>query len=300
MASSTAKKKTNTKSAPKKSAAKSAPVKEKKPGSGSVVWGVVCLVIAALALIGFFTDEGIVVVYFCAFLKGVLGYGFWLFPFALIWCAVLLFMKKPLRTIPVVLLPLLFGALLHLLLASGTMTDGGFSKAVSALYTNGKDLLSGGVLGGGLAALLRAAISVYGAVAVVIALFIVCLLIALKITPAMIRDWYGDRADDHAERKAERAEKKQRAAEARAQARLEEPWDEEPLDPEPPRRSRRAADMQVATKKLVDIPFSPENPNLQPEIPEKPSRRRASKKAQPQEVEPLSVEEAADLAGVDI
>ena len=106
MASSTAKKKTSAKAAPKKSASKAAPVKEKKPksGSGAVIWGVLCLVIAALALIGFFTDEGIIVVYFCAFVKGVMGYGFWLLPFALIWAAVLLFTKKPLRTIPVLLL----------------------------------------------------------------------------------------------------------------------------------------------------------------------------------------------------
>ena len=303
MASSTAKKKTSAKAAPKKSASKAAPVKEKKPksGSGAVLWGVLCLVIAALALIGFFTDEGIIVVYFCAFVKGVMGYGFWLLPFALIWAAVLLFTKKPLRTIPVLLLPLLFGSMMHLVMADAKLTNGGFLEAVSALYASGKDLLSGGVLSGGLAALLRMAISVYGAVAVVIVGFIAALFIALHITPAMLSDWFGSRADDHAVRKAERAERKaERAEAARQQALLEEQWDEEPLEPEPPRKAKARAsrDMQVATKKLVDIPLS--GPNLQPEIPEKPSRRRASKKAQPVEVQPLSMEEAADLAGVDI
>ena len=134
-----------------------------------------------LTLIGFFTREGVIVVYFCAFIKGVIGYGFWLFPFALIWVAVLLLGKSRARAIPVALMPLLFAALLHLLTADAAMTAGGFTKAVQALYTNGKLLQSGGVLGGGLGALLRAAISVYGAVAAVIVGMVVCLLIALHM-----------------------------------------------------------------------------------------------------------------------
>lgn len=302
MASSTAKKKTTTKSAPKKPAAKTtpAPAKESSGAATFVPMGILCLLLAALTLIGFFTNEGVVIVYFCAFIKGVIGYGFWLFPFAMIWAGVLLFGKNRARAIPVVLLPLLFCALLHLLIADAGMTNGGFTRAVSALYTNGKDLLSGGVLGGGLAALLRAGISVYGAVAVMLVGIIAALFIALHITPAMLSEWYGDRADDFAERKAERAEARERAAAERAQVYPEEDW-LDPLEPEPPRKARRSEKVQVATKKLVDIPVGGENPNLRPEIPSKADRKKtARKKDLLPEVEPLSVEEAADLAGVDI
>ena len=309
----TAKKKTSAKSkpAPKKTAAK-APVKktvERTPLQTWLPWSILLIWVALLALIGFFTSEGVIVVYFCAFIKGLVGYGFWLVPFALIWVAVLLLGEHRARAIPVALLPLLLGALLHLLLADVHMTNGGFSRAVSELYINGKDLLSGGVLGGGLAALLRAAISVYGAVAVIVLGILACLLLALHITPAMLSEWYGDHADDReahreerAARRAERAEAKERAAAERYAAYPEEDWNEAPLEPEPPRKTQRAAQVQVAKKKLVDIPMYAANPNLQPEIPEKPERRRsaARKKAQPTEVEPLSVEEAADLAGVDI
>ena len=304
MASSTAKKKTTSKSAPKKSNAKAAPVKTKESASVQtfVPWAILCILLAALALIGFFTNEGVVVVYFCAFLKGVMGYGFWLFPFAMIWVAVLLLGKSRARAIPVALLPVLFGALLHLLLADVHMTNGGFMRAVSGLYTNGKELMSGGVLGGGLGALLRAAISVYGPIAVIVVGIIVALFVALHITPQMLSEWFGDRAEDHAVRKAERAEARERAAAERYHEYPEEDWNEEPIDPEPPRKKRRSADVQVATKKIVDIPISSSSPNLKPELPDKPERKKASarKKAAPQEVEPLSVEEAADLAGVDI
>ena len=93
MASSTAKKKTTSKSAPKKAPAKAAPAKTREPAKpmSFVPLAIVCILLAALTLIGFFTNEGVVVVYFCAFIKGVIGYGFWLFPFAMIWAAVLLF-----------------------------------------------------------------------------------------------------------------------------------------------------------------------------------------------------------------
>ena len=312
MASSTTKKKSTSKASPKKQSEKTEPAKQspKSAVSASILCGVICLLLAALTLIGFFTNEGVVVVYFCAFVKGVFGYGFWLFPFAMIWIAVLLFMKKRARTISIALLPVLFSSLLHLLLADANMTRGGFARAVSALYTNGKELLSGGVLGGGLGALLRAAISVYGAVAVIVIGLIVCLFVAFHITPAMLSEWYGDHAEDRAARKEERDARKAerdaaraRAAAERERAYLEEDWDEEPLDPDPPRKGkRRGGDVQVAKKKIVDIPSPSENPNLQPEIPDKRDRKKTSarKKAAPQEVEPLSMEEAADLAGVDI
>ena len=305
MASSKTKKKTPAKTASRAAASKAAQPRAaaKSPTQTWLPWSGLCILLALLTLIGFFTREGVIVVYFCAFIKGVIGYGFWLFPFALIWVAVLLLGKSRARAIPVALMPLLFAALLHLLTADAAMTAGGFTKAVQALYTNGKLLQSGGVLGGGLGALLRAAISVYGAVAAVIVGMVVCLLIALHITPAMMSEWFGNRAEEHAVRKAERAEARQRAEEEaeRFETHSETAWLEDALEPEAPRKKRRTADVQVATKKLVDIPFSASSPNLAPEIPDQPDRRRAArKKAVPQEIEPLSVEEAADLAGVDI
>ena len=305
MASSNTKKKSAAKAAPKKSASRSAQTKASANDSAHSLlpWSLLCILLALLTLIGFFTSEGVVVIYFCAFIKGVFGYGFWIFPFVLIWAAVLLLGKHPGRAIPVALLPILFGALLHLLLADTAITEGAaFTKAVSDLYGSGKLLQSGGVIGGGLGVLLRAAISVYGAIAAIIAGLIVCLLVALHITPAMLQEWFGDRADAYAERREERAAARELAAAEREKLREEEALWDDPLEPEPPRRKRRGGDVQVAQKKLVDIPFSASSPNLQPEVPEKPERKRPSQRKQAtlQEIEPLTVEEAADLAGVDI
>ena len=96
MASSNAKKKTSSRSAPKRSASGSARTKPAERSSlpTFVLISVLCIVLALLTMIGFFTSEGFVVIYFCAFIKGIMGYGFWLFPFALIWAAVLLLGKK--------------------------------------------------------------------------------------------------------------------------------------------------------------------------------------------------------------
>ena len=46
--------------------------------------GVVCFLLAIFTAFGYFNTEGLFIHWFCALVKGLLGYGFWLMPPALL------------------------------------------------------------------------------------------------------------------------------------------------------------------------------------------------------------------------
>ena len=54
------------------------------------VGALVCLLLAIFAAFGYFHMKALFIDLFCALLKGLLGYGFWLMPPALILCAYIL------------------------------------------------------------------------------------------------------------------------------------------------------------------------------------------------------------------
>lgn len=113
---------------------------------------VVCLLLAIFASFGYFHKEAIFIDFFCALLKGLLGYGFWIVPPVLLLGAYILAFHRGrpvcMRLICALLLPLVFSGLLHGLLADLLPWDGGLVKA---LWTSGQALHSGGAVGGLLA-----------------------------------------------------------------------------------------------------------------------------------------------------
>ena len=54
------------------------------------VGALVCLLLAIFAAFGYFHMKALFIDLFCALLKGLLGYGFWLMPPALVLCAYIL------------------------------------------------------------------------------------------------------------------------------------------------------------------------------------------------------------------
>ncbi|MEA4932778.1 MAG: DNA translocase FtsK, partial [Lawsonibacter sp.] len=113
---------------------------------------VVCLLLAIFASFGYFHMEAIFIDFFCALLKGLLGYGFWLVPPVLLLGAYILAFHRGrpvrMRLTCALLLPLVFSGLLHGLLADQHPWDGALVKA---LWTSGQALQSGGAVGGLLA-----------------------------------------------------------------------------------------------------------------------------------------------------
>ena len=127
-ATSTGKKKTttakrsaaSTKTTAKTSATRSASKTPAKRPVRREVWALICFFFAIFTFIGCFKVDALFITYVCGFLKGLIGYGYYVFPLALLGCALILMFHhgRPVkaRTICMLCLPLALGALAHLLI----------------------------------------------------------------------------------------------------------------------------------------------------------------------------------------
>ena len=181
------------KSPPAKSGSRSGSKAQSRTQSGKTasrpirreVGTVVCLFLAIFSFIGYFNVDAWFIRVFCGFVKSLIGWGYYLFPPALLLCAAILGFHrgKPvtLRLVSALLLPLLLGALCHLF--SGGLAEKGlkFAEYLRALYETGGKMASGGLLGGGLADGLRKLFSVYGAAPVLIIAFLLFVYISTNI-----------------------------------------------------------------------------------------------------------------------
>ena len=311
MATSSSKKKTGTakKSAPaakkpvsapkKRPAAKAAPA----PAPTAPTWpyAIVCIVLSLLAFLGLFHAEGVIIDGFAGFLCGIMGWGFWAFPFAMLLLA-WIFVRNPrehfgLRVTAALLIAPLFGTIVHLMVCRVAFTAQTFGAIVGQLYDGGKALTSGGVISGGVGYLLKAGISVYAALPLTMAAFVLCVLGSMDLSVGKIAAW-------------SRARREAQYIPDEDVPLLDDDEDEpvpQPL-PDPQRSPRRTApDKPPEKKKRIDIPFDetkaePDDDPIDPIPVKKPAR--GAKKAAPaeatQNVQPLSVEEAADICGVTV
>ena len=308
MATSSSKKKTGTakKSAPaakrpasapkKQPAAKAAPA----PAPTAPTWpyALVCIILSLLAFLGLFHAEGVIIDGFAGFLCGIMGWGFWAFPFAMLLLA-WVFVCNPrkhfgLRVTAALLIAPLFGTIVHLMVCRVAFTAQTFGAIIGQLYDGGKALTSGGVISGGVGYLLKAGISVFAALPLAMVAFVFCVLGSMDLSVGKIAAW-------------SRARREAQYVPDEDVPLLDDDEDEPAQQPLPePRRNRRTAqDKPVEKKKRIDIPFDetktePDDDPIDP-LPVKKSARGA-KKAAPaeatQNVQPLSVEEAADICGV--
>ena len=311
MATSSSKKKTGTakKSAPaakkpasapkKQPAAKAAPA----PAPTAPTWpyALVCIILSLLAFLGLFHAEGVIIDGFAGFLCGIMGWGFWAFPFAMLLLA-WIFVRNPrehfgLRVTAALLIAPLFGTIVHLMVCRVAFTAQTFGAIVGQLYDCGKELTSGGVISGGVGYLLKAGISVYAALPLTMAAFVLCVLGSMDLSVGKIAAW-------------SRARREAQYIPDEDVPLLDDDEDEpvpQPL-PDPQRSPRRTApDKPPEKKKRIDIPFDetkaePDDDPIDPIPVKKPAR--GAKKAAPaeatQNVQPLSVEEAADICGVTV
>lgn len=309
MATSSSKKKTGTasKSAPAAKKAAAAPKKQPAakaapaaaPTAPTWPYALVCIILSLLAFLGLFHAEGVIIDGFAGFLCGIMGWGFWAFPFAMLLLA-WIFVRNPhehfgLRVTAALLIAPLFGTIVHLMLCRVAFTAQTFGAIIGQLYDGGKALTSGGVISGGVGYLLKAGISVYAALPLAMAAFVFCVLGSLDLSVGKIVAW------SRARRESQYIPDED--------VPLVDDEDEPAPQPLPePRRNRRAApDKPVAKKKLIDIPVeeTPAEPDDDPidPIPVKKPARGAKKTAPvdaTQNVQPLSVEEAADICGVTV
>ena len=271
MATSSSKKKTGSAkkpaAAPKKQPAKKQPAAAPTPAQTAPTWpyAIVCIVLSLLAFLGLFHAEGVIIDGFAGFLSGIMGWGYWAFPFAMLLLA-WVFVRNPerhfgLRVTASLLIAPLFGTIVHLMVCRVPFTAQTFGAIVGQLYDGGKALTSGGVISGGVGYLLKAGISVYAALPLTMAAFVVCVLGSMDLTVGKIVTWW-------------RAHREAQYIPDDGDQPLFDDEDEpavppEPIDPIPVKKAARGG--------------------------KKPAPAEAT-----QNVQPLSVEEAADICGVDV
>ncbi len=151
------------------------------------ITGAVFLLLGIFAAFGYFDEAGgFLILKYCSFLKGFLGYGFWITPPALLLAGGVLLNHKgyPVcaRTICAMLLPVLGGGMLHAILCKQPIALS--LEMVSLLWSSGKELASGGALAGSLAVLLDAGLSNVGAIILYMLAVIACIMAIFRCTPA--------------------------------------------------------------------------------------------------------------------
>ena len=131
---------------------KSQPAKQQQRPIRREVWSFVCLMLALFSTFGYFHVEAIFIDLFCGLAKGLMGYGYWLLPPALLLCSFVLAFHRGhpvrMRVTFALLLPLLFSCVLHGLINPILPWDQALAKT---LWESGVGLTSGGVVAGMLA-----------------------------------------------------------------------------------------------------------------------------------------------------
>ena len=328
MANTGSSQKNKSASAAKKAAPMGAPTKAKKPSSKAAtkaapateprqavptmwIYAGILMLFAVLALVGFFLDphgeDGFVIRYLRMGLMGILGYGYWVFPFALgilSWILVSANRESVVfRGVCATLLPFLLGSALHLILCKSAFTQGDVYTIIKELYAGGVAGETGGVLAGGLGMLLQAALSKYAAAPLLLLAFLYALLRCFHVTVQKIFQWLQERSDakyypeelDDEDDPFFELEQADLQPVRRKTARTARPQPKpvrqrEVHQTEPSERKEAPAKARLRPAKVTyDI-----NMDDEPVRPKTPAVKDTSK------VKPLSVEEAAGLAGVEL
>lgn len=228
-----------------------------------------------LTVLGWFSNEGAAVRVMCNILKGFSGWGFWLYAPAFFLAAIVLAFgsdRAPAwRAISALLVPVFIGALADLLFSKTVLPAEGIFRT---LFADGKAMYGGGVLGGGLAYYCEKALGTWGAGIVFFVLFTVFSLSACGVTLIKLKHAFGDAA-------------KPKHLEESKTAKTEEIKQETPK-----KRERRTIDIPLDDfdKNEDEKPFAAQKRRVKPE-----AKKAVSKT---DDIEPLTVEEAAEIAGV--
>ena len=186
------------------------------------VGAAVCAFLTILSFIGYFDVDGWFIDIFCGFIKGLLGWGFYLFPPALLLAAIALAFHRgrpvAFRLFCCFMLPIVFGAIAHLLFSRTALELGGdFGKLVTGLYAEGKLMECGGLIAGLLAMALESMFSVYGAFPLLLALLLFFLMYSVSLSIGKVARWLSGRERPEYEYVPE-PEPDERASQARKEA----------------------------------------------------------------------------------
>ena len=143
------------------------------------------LFMAFVGTLSLFSVSGFMIDWYKYLVGSLFGYGFYLAPLAFLWAAVMIFIrmksKVRARETAIFMIPMLFGSMGHLVRASYPIGSG--MEGFKQLAETGRALTSGGVFSGGLAMLLKAALSAGGGVLLCMIAIAACLFVATGTNP---------------------------------------------------------------------------------------------------------------------
>ena len=215
------------------------------------VGAAVCLVLALFSGVGYFHVEALFIDFFCGLIRGLIGYGYWAVPPALLVAGVILAFHRgrPVRArvTCALLFPVMLGVLLHLFLAKGSyVLSEDFAAVMKALWTDGGALKAGGAVSGLLAVACVTAFSRIGSIVLFLVVELLLLMVAFHVSLADVVDWLRSRPRPEYEWEEEPEEKaspvRRQEAERRRRAQIDIPVDGEEEERQPKPRKERLFD----------------------------------------------------------
>ncbi len=282
------------------------------------VTGVIFFLLACFIVISYFNTDGTFIAGFRKLLAGLIGWGYWLSAPALFIASVMLLFHggKPvmLRVTSILLLPLLFAAVLHLLIGPVAPEEFDLVLVLGEYFEAGQALKTGGALGGVLAAGLEKALSVYGAVPVLLALMALFFFIGFNVSLSSLLAKAEERKTLRYEPETFETEQpepvKEQPKSKRRGLSIPELLKSDPSRgvQEPPVKKEVNVE-RVSRSALTDLPLGEDEEELfvmdrggkasEPYVAQPPARAKAKVRRKTPAPEPMSVEEAAKIAGVE-
>ena len=156
---------------------------------------VICFILAAFSFIGYWNADGVFIGFFIGLIKGLIGYGYYAFPPALLFCSIILLFHRgrpvQLRILCILIMVVVIGSFFHLFIYDGE-NDLGFAM-FGELWRSGTELSAGGVISGSITELFQWLFGFAGALIVLICASVALLLISINKTIVDIVDAYRQR-----------------------------------------------------------------------------------------------------------
>lgn len=293
MPQTTKKKKPATTKKKSTASAKKPAAPEKKPIRREV-FGAILAVLGVLTFIGYFSGEAFLVSGVCAVVKGLIGFGYWVFPPMLLIAAwgLLLHHGKPvaLRTTAALMVPVFTGAFADIFHPINLSKQ---TEIFKTLYEGGKELSCGGVLGGLISYGLSSAITSVAAGILLFLLLLLCMLGAFNLKPSGVVAWFKNRERPEYEPEEDEDE----------EAPVKKPKQKKPAPAEIPKEEPKPAPAPKCRKSAIDIPLDDDFDKPEEEFTSKKTSVFGSKippvgTRHTENVKPVSIEEAEAIAGV--
>ena len=266
--------------------------------------GVLFFFLAVFVGVSYFRNEGAFIQFFSNLVRGLVGWGYWLTVPAFLLISFILFFHRgrpvSFRVFCTLLIPILTAAIISLIVYKADLSGMDIKDQSEVLFAEGRELKSGGVLGGLLAVGLKEAFTPYGALPVLAVLLIFCVIFAF----------------DGGFRKTARKVKSQMQAEydpSMYESNLKPlsslsgdiPFGQEPMKIERISRQNYGIDIPLGEDDDALSLFQGVSDTKVSVTPTSRGRRKSKSAAVPVEtategVMPLSAEEAAKIAGIDL